>query len=65
MGHFLRLPKVLGAPGRVMWLINDRLQGQTMGNGAFVHEYPDPGVQTVTAMAETGAWTQLRFRVLR
>lgn len=57
--------RALGAPGRVMWLINDRLQGQTMGNGAFVHEYPDPGVQTVTAMAETGAWTQLRFRVLR
>ena len=46
-----------------MWMVNGRLQGETMGVRSFVHDYPDPGVQT--AMAETGAWTQVGFRVLR
>ena len=57
--------RALGAMGRVMWMVNGRLQGETMGGRSFVHDYPDPGVQTVTAMAETGAWTQVGFRVLR
>ena len=57
--------RALGAAGRVMWMINGRLQGETMGGRSFVHDYPEPGVQVVTAMAETGAWTQVGFRVLR
>ena len=57
--------RALGAAGRVMWMVNGRLQGETMGGRSFVHEFPDAGVQTVTAMAETGAWTQVGFRVLR
>jgi penicillin-binding protein 1C len=57
--------RALGAAGRVMWMINGRLQGETMGGRSFVHDYPDAGAQTVTAMAETGAWTQVGFRVLR
>ncbi len=57
--------RALGAAGRVMWMVNGRLQGETMGGRSFVHDYPDTGVQTVTAMAETGAWTQVGFRVLR
>ena len=57
--------RALGATGRVMWMINGRLQGETMGGRSFVHDYPDVGVQDVTAMAETGAWTQVGFRVLR
>ncbi|MBS0194809.1 MAG: penicillin-binding protein 1C [Proteobacteria bacterium] len=64
--HPVRLSlRALGAAGSVQWLIDDRLQGHTVGNGVFVHEYPDPGIHTVTAMATTGAWTQVRFRVLR
>ncbi len=57
--------RALGAAGRVMWMVNGKLQGETIGGGSFVHDYPDPGVQTVTAMAETGAWTQVGFRLLR
>jgi penicillin-binding protein 1C len=57
--------RALGAAGRVMWLVNGQLEGETMGGRSFVHDYPDPGVQTITAMAETGAWTQIGFRVLR
>ena len=57
--------RALGAAGRVMWIVNGRLQGETMGGRSFIHEYPEPGVQLVTAMAETGAWTQVGFRVLR
>ncbi len=57
--------RALGAAGRVMWMVNGRLQGETMSGRSFVHDYPDAGMQTVTAMAETGAWTQIGFRVLR
>ncbi|HEY2344578.1 MAG TPA: transglycosylase domain-containing protein [Xanthomonadaceae bacterium] len=57
--------RALGAAGRVMWMVNDRLQGETLGSKPFVHEYPETGAQTVTAMAETGAWTQVQFKVLR
>ncbi|MBS0456258.1 MAG: penicillin-binding protein 1C [Proteobacteria bacterium] len=64
--HPVRLAlRALGAPGTVMWLVNDRLVGQTSGRAPFVHDYPEVGPQTVTAMAETGAWTQVQFRVLR
>jgi penicillin-binding protein 1C len=57
--------RALGAAGKVMWMVNGRLQGETMGGRPFMHEFPEPGVQTVTAMAETGAWTKVEFRVLR
>ena len=57
--------RALGAAGRVVWMVNGRLQGETMGGRSFVHDYPDAGVQVVTAMAETGACTQVGFRVLR
>ncbi len=64
--HPVRLAlRALGAPGRVNWLVDGRLEGQTVGNAAFVHDYAEPGERTITAMAETGAWTQIRFRVLR
>ncbi|MBS0213086.1 MAG: penicillin-binding protein 1C [Proteobacteria bacterium] len=64
--HPVRLSlRALGAAGRVMWMIDDRLQGETQGAGVFVHEYPDAGEHAVTAMAQTGAWAQVRFRVLR
>lgn len=57
--------RALGAPGKVSWLINGRLQGETTGARPFVRDYPDVGEQTVTALADGGAWAQLRFRVLR
>jgi penicillin-binding protein 1C len=57
--------RALGAAGRVMWMVNGKLQGETMAGRPFVHDYPELGQQTITAMAETGAWTQVEVRVLR
>ncbi|MEO6924398.1 MAG: hypothetical protein ABI142_11280, partial [Bryocella sp.] len=57
--------RALGTAGRVMWLVNGRLQGDTIGGASFVRDYPDVGIQEVTALSETGAWTRIGFRVLR
>ncbi len=57
--------RALGTAGRVMWLVNGRLQGDTIGGAPFVRDYPDVGIQEVTALSETGAWTRIGFRVLR
>jgi penicillin-binding protein 1C len=57
--------RALGTAGRVMWLVNGSLQGETLGARPFVRDYAETGVQEVTALAETGAWTRIDFRVLR
>ena len=57
--------RALGTAGRVMWLVNGRLQGETLGARPFVRDYAEPGVQDITALAESGAWTRIGFRVLR
>lgn len=57
--------RALGTAGRVMWLVNGSLQGETLGARPFVRDYAEIGVQEITALAETGAWTRIDFRVLR
>lgn len=60
----LRL-RALGANGDVMWLINGKLEGETRGAQAFEHAFADIGAHTITALAASGAFTQLQVRVLR
>ena len=60
----LRL-RALGANGDVMWLINGKLEGETRGAQAFEHAFADTGAHTITALAASGAFTQLQLRVLR
>ena len=60
----LRL-RALGANGDVMWLINGKLEGETRGAQAFEHAFADTGAHTITALAASGAFTQLQVRVLR
>jgi penicillin-binding protein 1C len=57
--------RALGAGGRVSWLVNGALAGQSKSSEGFTLSFPTPGEQRITALADTGAWTELRLRVLR
>ena len=61
----LRL-RVLGAERQhILWLVNGKLEGQTRAAQPFEHAFADTGEQTITALATSGAYAQLRIRVLR
>jgi penicillin-binding protein 1C len=57
--------KALGANGKVLWLVNGKLEGETSGTHAFVHAFADTGPQTITALTSGGAYSQIDIRVLR
>jgi penicillin-binding protein 1C len=57
--------RALGTGARVRWLVNGRLVGESEGGGSFLHAFEATGDQRVTALADTGAWAELRLRVLR
>lgn len=59
----LRL-RALGTSSRVQWLVNGRLAGETRGQGSWTLRFDEAGPQHVTALADTGAWAELRLRVL-
>lgn len=60
----LRL-RALGTNARVRWLVNGELVGESAGGASFLHAFETPGDQRITALADTGAWDELRLRVLR
>ena len=57
--------RAIGSEARIRWLLDGRLIGDSPGGGAFLHDFGDPGEHTLTALADSGAWSQVRFRVLR
>jgi penicillin-binding protein 1C len=57
--------RALGTGARVRWLVNGRLVGESEGGGNFLHAFDTVGDQRITALADTGAWAELRLRVLR
>ena len=57
-----RHPK--GTAARVQWLLDGRWIGATEGSQSLVHEFAAPGQHELTALADTGAWHALRFRLL-
>ena len=64
--HPVRLSlRALGTGSRVQWLLDGRRIGETEGAGSLTYDFGDAGDHTLTALAETGAWASLRFRVLR
>ncbi|MDH5823217.1 penicillin-binding protein 1C [Luteimonas sp. RD2P54] len=64
--HGARLSlRALGAPGRVQWLLDGRWIGETRGTRPLLREFGEPGAHTLTALADSGAWTRVRFRVVR
>ena len=60
----LRL-RAVGTDARVRWLVNGRLAGESRGGRPWLHAFDEPGEQRITALADTGAWAELRLRVLR
>ncbi|WP_434988614.1 penicillin-binding protein 1C [Xanthomonas melonis] len=57
--------RALGSEARIDWLLDGRWIAQTTGRQGFQRDFAEVGQHTLTAMASDGAWTQLRFRVLR
>jgi len=63
--HPIRLSlRALGTGSQVQWLLDGRRIGESEGARPFVHEFGEPGEHTLTALAQSGAWASLRFRVL-
>jgi penicillin-binding protein 1C len=56
--------RALGSGSRVQWLLDGRWIGQTEGASALVHVFDAPGDHELTALADSGAWHALRFRLL-
>jgi penicillin-binding protein 1C len=57
--------RALGADTRVDWLLDGRWVAQTQGGRYFLRDYAEPGEHTLTALAASGAWAQVRFKVIR
>lgn len=64
--HGVRLTlRALGTEAPVQWLLDGRRIAQTQGAQAFTREFAEPGSHTLTALADTGAWRSVSFRVAR
>lgn len=63
--HAVRLSlRALGTDSSVQWLLDGRRIGESEGGRPFAHDFAEDGEHTLTALAQSGAWTSLRFRVL-
>ncbi len=57
--------RAVGTSTRVQWLLDGRWIAETGGTQVFRHEFAQPGQHTLTALADSGAWRSVSFRVLR
>jgi len=57
--------RALGTSAPVQWLLDGRAIARTEGAGGFEHDYAGAGRgdHVLTALADSGAWAQVRFRV--
>ncbi len=63
--HGARLQvRALGTDTSVQWLLDGKWIAETRGAQAFTRDYEETGEHTLTALAESGAWTRISFRVL-
>lgn len=56
--------RALGSESRIRWLIDGRVIGETRGAAPLAFDFTEQGAHTLTALAETGAWSAIAFRVL-
>jgi penicillin-binding protein 1C len=64
--HGVRLQlRALGNDNSVDWLLDGRWIARTEGARLFQRDFEEVGEHTLTALAADGAWTQVRFRILR
>ncbi|MGH8053472.1 MAG: penicillin-binding protein 1C [Stenotrophomonas sp.] len=57
--------RALGSESSIEWLLDGRWIAQTRGSRMFTRDFDEPGEHTLTALAEDGAWTRVRFRVVK
>ncbi|GAB3384080.1 penicillin-binding protein 1C [Lysobacter fragariae] len=57
--------RAIGSEARIRWLLDGRLIGESLGAGNFAHDFIETGNHTLTALADSGAWSRVSFRVLR
>lgn len=63
--HAVRLSlRALGTERQVQWLLDGRWIGETAGREALVRDFGEPGEHTLTALAASGAWATLSYRVV-
>lgn len=63
--HPVRLSlRALGTGARVQWLLDGRWIGETEGARPLVRDFSETGTHTLTALADSGAWNSVKFRVL-
>ena len=64
--HGARLQlRALGTESRVQWLLDGKWIAETRAGQSFQHDYAEPGEHTLTALADSGAWARVQFRILR
>ena len=64
--HGARLQlRALGTESRVQWLLDGKWIAETRAGQSFQHDYEEPGEHTLTALADSGAWARVQFRILR
>jgi penicillin-binding protein 1C len=64
--HGARLQvRAIGTDSTVQWLLDGKWIAETRGAQAFTRDYEETGEHTLTALAGSGAWTRISFRVLR
>jgi penicillin-binding protein 1C len=57
--------RALGTETDVQWLVDGRWIAQTRGARSFEHSFDQTGEHTLTALADSGAWATVKFKVLR
>ncbi|WP_298575215.1 penicillin-binding protein 1C [uncultured Luteimonas sp.] len=56
--------RALGTDATVQWLLDGRWIATTRGGNASQYGFEDAGRHRLTALADTGAWASLEFRIL-
>jgi penicillin-binding protein 1C len=57
--------RALGSEARIRWLLDGRLIGESQGASNFLYDFGETGTHTLTALADSGAWSRVNFRVMR
>ncbi|WP_425480839.1 penicillin-binding protein 1C [Montanilutibacter psychrotolerans] len=56
--------RAIGSDAPVRWLLDGRLMAESRGNASFMQTFTETGPHTLTALADSGAWTRVRFTLL-
>ncbi|HRO27609.1 MAG TPA: penicillin-binding protein 1C, partial [Luteimonas sp.] len=56
--------RAIGSDAPVQWLLDGRWIAQTRGANAFQHSFETTGTHRLTALADSGAWASVEFRIL-